>query len=428
MEKEKQLLVLCCRLIEQSLNWGDSGVWSNDDFEQLSEKIFDKTKVKLSISTLKRIWGKVRYENFPTTATLNALTGFLGYESWRDFKQKNLADIKTQAAIQQPSIQNVELPKAPDHKARRAVTLVGSVLTIGVIVLTIFHKKDKPVVDLNKIKFEAIKVSDSLPNSVVFNYDIAPFKADSAFIQQSWDPSRIEKIPVDSRQHTSVYYEPGIFIAKLMINNKVKKKCVLYIKTKGWKGIINRRPVPTYLSAKEIKGNGFMGVSDETLHEKTGLPVFNDTWTYFLNVHEFKDINAGDFTFETTLRNASAVEASVCRKVRAIILGSSTAIIIPLGDKGCISTLDLWTGDQWIGGKDHDMSAFGCDFTKYQNLKCCVKQNSFKIYLNNKLIFSTIQKHNLGEIVGIRLEFEGSAQIKNVKLSTPGAGSYNDNF
>jgi hypothetical protein len=427
MEKEKQLLVLCRKLIEQSLKWGDSDVWSNDDFEQLSEKIFDKTKVKLSVSTLKRIWGKVRYENFPTAATLNALTGFLGYESWRDFKQKNLVEDEIQITDEQAPIQNYEVPATPVSKTKWTVILIISVLTIGAVVFVISQKKTKPV-DLNKIKFEAIKVSDSLPNSVVFNYDISPFKADSAFIQQSWDPSRIEKIPVDSRQHTSVYYEPGIFIAKLVINNKVKKKCVLYIKTKGWKAIINRHPVPTYLSAKEIKRKGFMGVSDETLHKKTGLPVFNDTWTYFLNVHEFKDINAGNFTFETTLRNSSAVEASVCRKVRAIILGSSTAIIIPLGDKGCISTLDLWTGDQWIGGKDHDMTAFGCDFSKFQNLKCRVEKNSFKIFLNDKLIFSTMQKHNLGEIVGIRLEFEGSAQIKNVKLSTPGSGSYNDNF
>src|ERR1700734_3446935 len=89
MEKEKQLLIKCRLLIEESLNWGDNDTWSNDDFEQLSEKIFDKTKVQLSISTLKRIWGKVRYENFPTTATLNALAGFLDYESWRDFRQKN---------------------------------------------------------------------------------------------------------------------------------------------------------------------------------------------------------------------------------------------------------------------------------------------------------------------------------------------------
>ena len=89
MEKEKQLLVLCRNLVEQSLNWGDSITWGNDDFDQLSEKIFEKTKVQLSVSTLKRIWGKVRYENFPTAATLNALARYLDYASWREFRQKN---------------------------------------------------------------------------------------------------------------------------------------------------------------------------------------------------------------------------------------------------------------------------------------------------------------------------------------------------
>src|SRR5579863_4219167 len=107
MEKEKQLLVLCRGLIEKSLNWGDSGIWGNDDFERLSEKIFEKTRVQLSISTLKRIWGKVRYENFPTTATLNALAGFLGYESWREFRQKNdnttITDIQPNVVPAEPS-------------------------------------------------------------------------------------------------------------------------------------------------------------------------------------------------------------------------------------------------------------------------------------------------------------------------------------
>src|SRR5471030_2632643 len=89
MEIEKELLSKCRQLVEQSLNWGDSATWGNDDFDQLSEKIFDKTKVRLSVSTLKRIWGRVRYESFPTTATLNALANFIDFENWREFRQKN---------------------------------------------------------------------------------------------------------------------------------------------------------------------------------------------------------------------------------------------------------------------------------------------------------------------------------------------------
>jgi hypothetical protein len=74
------------------------------------------------------------------------------------------------------------------------------------------------------------------------------------------------------------------------------------------------------------------------------------------------------------------------------------------------------------------MSAFGCDFSQFQNLKCLVQNHHLKIYLNNKLILDTQQKITLGKIEGIRFEFEGAAQIKMVKLSTPGAGVFEDRF
>ncbi len=434
MEKEKQLLVLCRRLIEESLNWGDSSIWGNDDFDQLSEKIFDKTKVQLSISTLKRIWGKVRYENFPTTATLNALAGFLNYESWRDFRQKNGAIEPATIfgnGIEASSVSGIhieqEKTKQPSRKIAMTFLLILILLAIIGIAYSIVKKGTKPV-DISTIKFEAVKVSDTLPNSVIFNYDASAFKSDSVYIQQSWDPTRRELVSGIGKQHTSIYYNPGYFIAKLIVDNKIKKECVVSIKTKGWKGIIETKPIPVYLSAKEIKGKGFMGISDSLFQQKTGTPVFNDTWIKFANVQEYKDIDAGNFIIEATFRNSSAVEASVCRKVNVVILGKGSAIVIPFSDKGCVSDLNLLTGDNYISGKDHDMRAFGCDFSQFQNMTCTVEKHRFKIYLNSKLIMDTPQKQTLGKIEGIRFEFEGAGEIKSVKLSTPGAGVDDDKF
>jgi hypothetical protein len=434
MEKEKQLLVLCRGLIEKSLNWGDSDIWGNDDFEQLSEKIFDKTKVQLSISTLKRIWGKVRYENFPTTATLNALAGFLDYESWRDFRQKNGAiepSIIFGNGIEanpKPGIR-IQQEKTKQNSRKIAAPVLFSVILFVILgIAYAMVKKGAKSVDISTVKFEAIKVSDTLPNSVIFNYDASTFNSDSVYIQQSWDPTRRELVSLSGKQHTSIYYNPGYFIAKLIVDNKIKKECVVSIKTKGWKGIVETKPVPAYLSAKEIKGKGFMGISDSLFRVKIGSPVFNDTWVKFANVQEYKDIDAGNFMLETTFRNSSAVEASVCRKVNVVILGTGSAIVIPFSDKGCVSDLNLLTGDNYISGKSHDMRAFGCDFSQFQNMVCKVEKHHFKIYLNNKLIIDTGQKQTLGKIEGIRFEFEGAGEIKNVKLSTPGAGVYDDRF
>jgi predicted DNA binding CopG/RHH family protein len=43
------------------------------DFEFLSDALFEKTKIRISVSTLKRVFGKIQYEGLPQQATLDAL-------------------------------------------------------------------------------------------------------------------------------------------------------------------------------------------------------------------------------------------------------------------------------------------------------------------------------------------------------------------
>ncbi len=77
------------KLYESNTGWGDSHEWTNQDFVILSEKIQERTGAPLSHVTLKRVWGKVKYDSRPTTHTLNTLVQFLGYENWRDFRSQN---------------------------------------------------------------------------------------------------------------------------------------------------------------------------------------------------------------------------------------------------------------------------------------------------------------------------------------------------
>src|ERR1051325_8731754 len=137
MSTERELILLCRTKIEQLLNWGDSSLWTNSDFELLSDKIFEKTAVRLSISTLKRIWGKVKYDNSPTAATLNALANFLGYASWRDFEseQSKTAPIPVQSAESIPQ-------QSPG--TRRRIVVPVAILLIGVVVVLLLVKGRSP--------------------------------------------------------------------------------------------------------------------------------------------------------------------------------------------------------------------------------------------------------------------------------------------
>jgi len=102
MSTDEFLIEKTIELYESDTGWGDSDEWTNQDFVILSEKIQERTGVALSHVTLKRVWGKVKYDSLPNTHTLDTLVQFLGYENWRDFKSQNTnggAIAKTAAPI-----------------------------------------------------------------------------------------------------------------------------------------------------------------------------------------------------------------------------------------------------------------------------------------------------------------------------------------
>ncbi|MBB5637709.1 hypothetical protein HDE68_003634 [Pedobacter cryoconitis] len=431
MKEEKEYLHLCRQQIEQLVNWGDSDSWGSEEYEELRAKIFEKTQVQLSISTLKRIWGKVRYQSFPAMVTLNALARYADYKSWRDFKLHHVLNHPISEALVTAS-NEAPLPALNKESVLRPLFSYSYKNLLGIAGLLIFctvlfwglSNKNSTRVST----FASRKLTDDLPNSVVFNFHISASDKDSIYIQQSWDPARREKISSNDSVHTSIYYHPGYFLAKLIVNDSIQKETAVFIKTKGWKGIIDKNPVPVYLSDKEIRHPGYMGVTGTLLAQKTGTVVFNNTWVKFSNVKEYEGIDARNFTLSARLRNTSALEQAVCRRTNIVILGKGKAIIIPLANIGCTADIGLLAGEKWITGKTTDMSAFGCDFGSFQDLRCEVKHKKITIYLNDKQIFSTSQEQDLKEIVGLRVEFEGAGEVKNIELETPGAKRYQEQF
>jgi hypothetical protein len=423
MQKEDLYISTWRNVAEQSLGWGESAGWSDNDFEKLSELILAKTGTMLSITTLKRLWGRVRYDSTPNAATLNVLARFIDFNDWRSFKQS--IDTAQQSSADEPPL------NSSHRKPYLPILLAAVAITIALAILIAWNAKpkaQKTTVINAPVKFKSRQVTDGLPNSVVFDYDASALHTDSVVLQQSWDPSRIEKIAANGKQHTSIYYYPGYFTAKLIANGQVKKESPVFIKSKGWVGIIEKKPVPTYLSATDIHLPGALGVTGKTLAHKTGSPVFNNQVVSFSNVQEFGNINGGDFTFETTLRNTSTPEESSCRKAAIYILGKQNAIIIPLAARGCISDLYMYTSSEWINGKEKDMSAFGCDFEHFQHFTCSVKDMKLSITLNNKPIFAAPITQTIGDIIGISIGFEGAGEIKNVKLANKTRRVLQDDF
>lgn len=423
LEIDNTLINSCLRKIEDQLGWGDSQGWSTQDFESLSKKIQEATGVALSVATLKRIWGKVRYESKPTITTLNALAQYLGYENWLVFKQKNANAVNGSGHYKNSTDKDLQ-QKRPNNKIIAIISL-----TLVAVLAYLFYPITKATTTLNPddFKFSSKKVvGEGVPNSVIFEYDAtAAGPDDSIFIQQSWDKRLSTQVARDQHQHTSIYYHPGFFEAKLRINQTVVKEHNLFITTKGWTSMVDLKPVPVYFKEDDVKSNGHLGIAIEQLQLNNIHLQPHPPYVAYYNMGEFGDAQSDDLVVESSFRNSYAEGANVCQFTEIRIQFAGGALIIPLSAKGCVSALKFMN----LGGKKTDLSALGCDFTDWVNFKLTIHPDSFVVHIkdNEPLEFPIDFKPR--KFVGIGYTFQGTGQVDFIRISNQaGKIYYEENF
>jgi hypothetical protein len=422
MKQDFNFLGLCLAEIEQQVGWGESTTWTQQDFEELSEQICVKTGVRLSVTTLKRIWGKVAYNSSPTNHTLNTLAIFCGYESWRDFKLKHTPadDAANMALPQGGEAHQAPVILEPATQRKQRVFKASYSLLIPVLVimagLLFYGLMAKPFsIDASKISFSSQPVTQGLPNTVIFNYDVSASPYEDIAIQQSWDERMREKVSKEGRQYTTTYYYPGYHRAKLLINNKVIKEHDVYIKTNGWLALLETDDIPLYIKDKIID-KGIMQAPFASLEKFQLASTRQVPWVDYYNVQDFGNLSSNDFTFETELRNETNTANAICQESRIAIMCSDGRLLIPLTIPGCVGNINLHLSDLYIEGRKNDLSAFGCNLSGWQKLRCEVKKKQLTVFLNDKEIFRTTYTHDAGKIIGIRYKFMGAGAVNYVKL------------
>ncbi|SEM61208.1 hypothetical protein SAMN05192574_101170 [Mucilaginibacter gossypiicola] len=409
---------------ETYTGWGDSANWKNQDFINLSEKIREKTGASISHVTLKRIWGKVKYDSLPNTYTMDTLVQFLGYENFRVFSIQFVPVDK--------QTEQYQLKPKPVKKHSRSMPYALGVLTlVGILLVVIMASRSelpKPPIVAKDYKFSSKKVITSgLPNSVVFDFDATRSPYDSVAIQQSWDRHLRVNVSKNDRQHTSIYYFPDFYYAKLIVGGKIVKQHELFVESNGWLPIVEKQPVPIYYKKKDAMVDGKLSLLPEKIKERNIAMQPTPPYVVYTNVTNFGEIYSNDFTFETSVKNNYSEGAAACRLSTVYILCKGTAIWIPLSSKGCVSDLDMYFAGYEVSGKKHDLSAFGVDFEKYVPLKIESHQGKAQIYIDNKLVYTIDKGIGRAKIIGIVFRFQGTGSVDYVRLKN-GKVNYDDEF
>ncbi len=415
------LISSCLTAIEERLGWGDSANWSRSDFENLSDIILDKTGVTLSVTTLKRIWGKVKYDNKPTVTTLNTLVQFLDVESWRVFVQQNDKPLVNAApVIEQPQPVNAS-PAVLQKPRRRPVGswMLGLATVVFLVTFSSFYflrrnLEKPPVINPSEFSFSANKVvTVGVPNSVIFNYDASAAPSDSVFIVQTWDIKRKTLVSKNDHAHSSIYYYPGFFRTKLIVDSTIVKTHDLQVDTKGWLCLAGDGGVPLYFKKEEYEKKDRIEIDEEIL-KKYNLalnPV--PPKICFFNQRDLGDLMNDNFTFETTLKNGFSGGSNACQYVEVLIQCKDDIIIIPLTAKPCVGGITLYAAGKELTSKYADLSGFGADLNQWVTLRIETKDKKMNIMVNNAPAASFVFPHQPCGIVGVQFRFNGVGAVRN---------------
>lgn len=402
MFKNQQLIDKCKELIENKLGWGNSSLWQSQDFENLSNLIFEQTNVMLSASTLKRIWGKIQYNSTPNLSTLDALAKFADFPNWRSFTNS----LNTSHT----------LINRKRYDFKHPFFLAFLILACTLLISFAFFIKDAKKLIYSQITFSSRPVTFGVPNTVIFKYNVSKSNADSVFIQQSWDPKRRFKVDKNKHEYTSTYYMPGYYRAKLILNDSIVREHDILIESKDWMGMLHRESIPIYLPEKTVNHGDWVGFKESDLKNEQ-LDNQKEVPTLILtHVSKKFNVSSENFALKLELQNTANHYNNPCKQASIMLLGTEGVITIPLSTPGCVGELKLRIGEKVVDGMTNDLSTFSTDFKKPVQISCISKSKSIKIDLNGTKIYEDRFAKSIGKIVGARVSFQGTGYIKSFDL------------
>lgn len=405
MEHHKGHIADCFELIAEKLSRGAYDTWDTNDFMALSEAIKEATGTLLSVTTLKRLSGHVNYNSRPNNTTLNALAGYVGFKNWSAFLQDRIT----------PEGENTSKPK----KSSSNTYTVPALLIVSALVSSVFLYLNSRGTSYTSqdFSFNGKSVTTGLPNSVVFEYNAVAANENAKIeIQQDWDERKRVTVDKEDSVSTSIYYRPGFFRSKLVVDNTIVAEKNIFIPTKGWLGVIESDSIPIYLNNEDFTNtkDNSLRITAESLGQYGVDPTTGMTAVGFYQVKDFGDLFTDEFEVSTVLRNEFRSGASVCQRAQVMVMHEDGPISLLLSDKGCISEISLFAFGQQIDGKKTDLSNFGVNFSDYVELKCISEDQKLKIFLDGKPIYSFDVPEEPSKIIGISVFFEGAGSLKSV--------------
>lgn len=391
----KQRLKALLKLVETTFGRGDSHLWKNRDYEELSFAILQKTKILISAATLKRIFGKVKTDtNYtPQESTVKALCDFSGYTDIRNIDH-------------QP------------QKARRRYYYIG-ILAIAItgagLILNLFMHKTTTCGSTIKL----IKTEGYCPLSAGFSIDNVEQKNEPKLYVDFGDRTK-QTLVTQNGPLTHFYAYPGIFRAKLIDQKRIiHQTAPILVQTKGWQAFASyfepeksERYYPIPLDM--VRHNSIISVTPRIL-ASLGIDT---TEIVVLRMDNFKPSNltADNFDYEAVVKNCEFWPAIRCYSIIVSVAGTKGKVEFKLVGEGCSTFAWYVLGNELCSACDSTLNNLIYDRKNWLNIEIVNRDKKVVLYLNGNPVFEHEYTESLGNLVGTTIAFHGLGSIKGIQL------------
>jgi len=384
------------------------------DMVTLCDTIESNTGVLISLSTVKRLLNG-QFSRLPQVATLDAIALSAGYHNWRAFTRAKAPHPETSPIPNNPGSFSIPRPA----KARYIIAALALIL-LSAITLTIFMSQKPGPSNIDKAHFSATKVTgNDIPNTVIFKYNVDSVKADSFFIQQSWDISRRVRVYKHNYTLTDIYYEPGYHTAKLIADDKIIKTIPVSIPTDRWLYFASENTpgsIPKYITPAK-KDTGIVALSpDDLQNSKVDIQRSH----IYISVYCPSNIayNSDNFTMRCRVK-VTPVNNESCPVLMCEVYCQSYFMYFKSTLKGCTSVLTAQFGENELNGRSSDLSGLGADLHQWQDMEFSVRDKKVTVSINGRKTFTSAYTRSAGLITGLGFISNGLYEVQSIDLRTP---------
>jgi len=398
-----QQIEKCKQLIEKKLNWEASNFWTHSFYEKLSDTIEKEVNDKISVSTLKRIWGKVKPDFGVSIYTLNILARFVGYHNWNSFVNEQNID----QFAKKEDIQTVLVAKRKIHWQKYGlITLIIVIIFFIFVYFFVLKSKEKEYV-----LFYTKRSSKFAPTQCNIFYNIKSLDNNEK-CHMLLGEGDVKILNPDSHQFSKIFSSPNHYFLKLYREETLLKIVPFTVFTNGWQKSIKFREKQFVVDTLVEDNLSQIPLAFVQKYEKRNIPY----WIEYLNVNSyFAAVDCDHMEFEIRFKIFEQ-KAPLESQFAVNFQGDSSNIRFHLSNQ---ANLGMYSriSEKIIEKNAQEQKHFVKDLSDFHTLKIRNIKQNLTLFFDNQEIYKTKYTKAIKNLVCLQFLMFGCGELDYYKIS-----------